>query len=72
MIRKKNMHNAVLNENNYRIIIQLYYLNKAEKKSEARLPLHDVRRGKVRKIIINEDRHIISFRKALLKIAALW
>jgi hypothetical protein len=73
MIKKKSNSRALLYATNYKIIIELYHLNKTKVKCEAKLPVNDVRRIKVRRMITNEKSgHIISLRKALLKIAALW
>jgi hypothetical protein len=45
MIKKKNT--IVFSESDYRIIMQLYYLSKAEKNKAPRIPKADMRRIKV-------------------------
>jgi hypothetical protein len=71
MTKKKNK--IVFSESDYRIIIELYYLSKAEKNKAPRIPKGDRRRIKV----IRAKKHALtmdtkSIRKAFSRIAALW
>ena len=71
MIKTQNLPSPVTNDDNYGIIVQLYYLNK-KKKAKPRLPVNDFR-GAVKSRVTNESRvRRISIRKALLKVAAMW
>ena len=70
MTKKKN---NVFSEGDYRIIVQLYYLSKAEKNKAPRIPKGDRRRIKV----IRAKKHALtmdtkSIRRTFSRIAALW
>jgi len=45
--------------NNYRILLQLYYITKAENKKEARLPKNDFR-----KLVVQPKKEVISFKRS--------
>jgi hypothetical protein len=63
----------IFNHSYYHLALQLYQIDKKEKKKEARLPLNDFRRRTVeRKQPEQRDMHRISLKNVLLRIAALW
>jgi len=71
MTKKKNK--IVFSESDYRIIIELYYLSKAEKNKAPRIPKSDSRSVKV----IRAKKHALtmdtkSIRRTFSRIAALW
>ncbi len=73
MLKDKNRKIALSNESDYKIIIQLYYLNKTDKKREARLPANDFRRPAAKKITPDVSSIPLRYiRRSLLKIAAMW
>jgi hypothetical protein len=65
---KKRVTRKVFNNNDYKIIRQLYSLNKGEAKV-LRLPINDARRLRVKR---TNSQAQISFIKALSRIAAMW
>jgi hypothetical protein len=65
---KKRTRKKPFNERDYKIIKELYYLNKEQNKV-ARLSINDARRVNVGRI--NKEVRI-SFRKRLSRIAAMW
>ena len=67
-MEKKRVTRKVFNDNDYKIIRQLYSLNKGEAKV-LRLPINDARRLSVRR---TNNQAQISFIKALSRIAAMW
>jgi hypothetical protein len=67
MIEKRTKKN-VYSERDYKIIKELYYLNKGKDKA-ARLPINDPRRINAKRI---NKQVRMSLRKGLSKIAALW
>jgi hypothetical protein len=63
----------IFNHSCYYLALQLYQIDKKERKKEARLPLNDFRR----RIVEKKQRelpymHRISLKNVLLRIAALW
>jgi hypothetical protein len=73
-MRKKKLKNKMIfKKSDYRLVMQLYYLNNADMKKEARLPTNDLRRQVVRKKTVERSTfYINSVKKAFLRIAALW
>jgi len=67
MTQKRTKKN-IFNESDYKIIRELYYLNKGVYKLP-RLPMNDSRRARGSRIIKQAP---LSFRKALSRIAAMW
>jgi hypothetical protein len=68
----KRKRPPVLIKKDMGLLMQLYELNKAEKRHEARLPEHDFRRQVIRK---EKEPSVIQFatiRRALTKFAAIW
>ena len=72
-IRQRQTSKRTFNRNNYRIVMQLYDISKVQIKEVPRLPANDFRRGITgRKTVKPVTTHLVSVRKALMKIAALW
>jgi|GraSoiStandDraft_16_1057320.scaffolds.fasta_scaffold2558909_2 hypothetical protein len=70
---KKNKHKPAFNKSDYGVIMKLYYLNKREMKKEARVSLNDFQREVVtKKTKARSVIHLISIRRAIVKIAAMW
>lgn len=63
----------IFNHSCYYLALQLYQIDKKERKTEARLPLNDFRRRNPEKKQPEQpDIHRVSLKNVLLRIAALW
>jgi hypothetical protein len=68
-----------INSAEYKIVLQLYHLKKAETKKEARLPLNDFRKTSVKHKTVETTMFLkrvqfqsVSLKNFLTKVAALW
>jgi hypothetical protein len=66
---RQRKQRPVFHKADYRLILELYYLNKAAIEKEASLPIEDYRRICKKK---SSATKLVSLRKAFLKIAAIW
>ena len=73
VLQKKKRNKSTFNRTNYKLVLQLYYINKPGMKEQPKLPVNDFRR----QVLTEKPAEPIkvSFRsvsKAFSKIAALW